>query len=78
MTIPCSVCKIRGQKGYYQYPSSQPQRAECLKIAGLPPESELKVKVDNLRICFRHYQGNDFYFLGDQVRLRKGKFPVKY
>ena len=73
MTVTCSICKIRGQQGYYRLPNG-PNRDECLKIAGLPPEPELNVKVDSLRICFRHYEAKDFYFAdGGQLRLRKGK-----
>ena len=73
MTVSCSFCKKKGEKGYYGYPKDPPQRAECLRLAGLPPESELKVKIGGLRICFRHYQSKDLYLTGDQVRLCKGK-----
>ena len=70
MAITCSFCQTRGTKGYFRYPKG-PERAECLRLAGLPKE----VKVENLRICFRHYEAKDFYFVdgGDQVRIKRGK-----
>ena len=73
MAITCSFCHTRGTKGYFRYPKG-PERAECLRLAGLPEESDLKVKVESLRICFRHYDAKDFYFVdGDQIRIKKGK-----
>ena len=63
----CSFCKTSGLKGYFRYPADQ--RANYLRIAGLPPEK----KANNLRVCFRHFQANDLIFVGDQLRIRKGK-----
>ena len=63
----CSFCKVPGDKGYFRYPPDQ--RANYLRIAGLPPEK----KADYLRVCFRHFQANDLIFVGDQLRIRKGK-----
>ena len=51
MVNQCSICKSRGEKGYFRYPKEGPQRGECLKLAGLPAKKDLKVKVENLRIC---------------------------
>ena len=71
----CSFCKSREEKGYFGYPKGKPQRGICLKLAGLPDEKDLKVKVENLYICFRHYEAKDFFFNdGGQLRLQKGKF----
>ena len=67
----CSFCKVPGDKGYFRYPPDQ--RANYLAIAGLPPEK----KADNLRVCFRHFQANDLIFVGDQLRIRKGKQSIK-
>ena len=76
MPFSCSFCKITGEKGYFSYPKAGPQREECLALAGLPPEKDLKVKISSLRICFRHYQESDFYFTnGGGVKVKKGKFP---
>ena len=74
MVNACSICKTRGDKGFFRYPKG-PQRGECLKLAGLPSrEEDLKVKVENLRICFRHYEAKAFFFNdGGQLRLKKGK-----
>ena len=67
----CSFCSSRGEKGFFGYPKG-PQRGECLELAGLT-EANLKVKVESLRICFRHYKAEDFYFNdGEQLRLKKG------
>ena len=50
----------------------------CLKLAGLPAEKDLKVKVENLRICFRHYEARSFND-GGQIRLQRGKlFKVNF
>ena len=74
----CSFCKSRGDKGYFGYPKEEPQRGVCLKIAGLPAEEDLKVKVENLRICFRHYKTKAFFLNdGGQLRLKKGKVVVQ-
>ena len=54
-------------KGYFRYPPDK--RADYLRIAALPPDK----KADNLRVCFRHFQENDLIFVGDQLRIRKGK-----
>ena len=71
-TRTCSFCSTRGEKGFFGYPKG-PQRGECLELAGLT-EANLKVKVESLRICFRHYKAEDFYFNdGEQLRLKKGK-----
>ena len=73
MVFTCSFCRIRGDKGYFRYPKEQPKRGDCLKIAGLPAEGDLKTKVENLRICFRHYNTKAIYFNdGGQLRLKKG------
>ena len=73
----CSFCRIRGDKGYFRYPKEQPQRGDCLRLAGLPAEKDLKVKVANLYICFRHYEVKDFFFNdGGQLRLRTGKLKI--
>ena len=73
----CSFCKSRGDKGYFSYPKEQPQRGDCLKLAGLPAEKDLKVKVENLYICFRHYEAKAFYFNeGGQMRLKRGKLKM--
>ena len=50
-----------------------PQRAEWLQIASLPLESELKVKIKSLKVCFRHFQGKDLVLVGNQVRISKGE-----
>ena len=68
----CSICKASGPKGYFNFPKG-PQRADYLRIAELPPEPELKVKVSGLRVCFRHFQEKDLVVVGNQVRIRKGK-----
>ena len=69
----CSFCKQRGERGYFRFPKGA-QLGECLELAGLPPEKDLKVKVENLRICFRHYEAKAFFFNdGGQLRLRTGK-----
>ena len=71
--VNCSICKARESKGLFRFPSDS-RRARCLEIAALPPEKDLTVKVENLRICFRHYKVNDFYFVGNnQLKIRKGK-----
>ena len=76
MPQSCSFCKIQGDKGYFVYPKNG--RAECLRLAGLPLEQDLKVKISSLKICFRHYEEKDFYFnAGNQLRLCKGKVFVK-
>ena len=67
MVNHCSFCKASGQKGFFRFPPDQ--RANYLSIAGLPPED----KADNLRVCFRHFQANDLNFVGNQLRIRKGK-----
>ena len=75
MVRTCSFCSSRGDKGYFIYPK-EPQRGECLKLAGIT-ESDLKVKVESLRICFRHYKAEDFYFNdGGQLRLRRGNYDI--
>ena len=73
MPFSCSFCKISGDKGYFRFPKPPD---DCLRLAGLPPEKELKVKITSLRICFRHYQESDFYFTdgGNHIRVRRGKF----
>ena len=73
MVVYCSVCKSKGEKGFFRYPSDESQRAECLRIAGLPPEPELKVKIGGLRICYRHFQANDLLVVNNKVQLRTGK-----
>ena len=74
MALRCTFCDIRGQKGFFRYPKDPQQRAECLELAGLPVEADLKVKVENLRVCFRHYEAKAFFFNdGGQLRLKKGK-----
>ena len=74
----CSFCKSRGDKGYFGYPKEEPQRGDCLKIAGLPAEEDLKGKVENLKICFRHYKTKAFFLNdGGQLRLKKGKVVVQ-
>ena len=70
--VNCSICKARESKGLFRFPSDS-RRARCLEIVGLPPKKDLTVKVENLRICFRHYKVNDFYFVGNQVKIRAGK-----
>ena len=73
MALRCTFCDIRGQKGFFRYPKDPQQRAECLELAGLPVEADLKVKVENLRVCFRHYEAKAFFFNdGGQLRLQKG------
>ena len=72
MVVYCCVCKSKGEKGFFRYPTGS-QRAECLRISGLPPEPELKVKIGGLRICFRHFQANDLIVVNGKVRLRTGK-----
>ena len=74
MPITCSFCKKTDKKGVYRYPTEESRRAEWLRIGDLPPESELKVKISGLRVCFRHFKADDFYFAGSQVRLRRGEF----
>ena len=69
----CSICKATGTKGFFRFPP-EPRRASYLEIAGLPPEKELKVKIQSLRICFRHFRSNAFYFVGsNQLKVRSGK-----
>ena len=77
MVVYCSVCKSKGEKGFFRYPSGESQRAECLRIAGLPPEPELKVKIGGLRICYRHFQANDLLVVNNKVQLRTGKFHLE-
>ena len=78
MPISCSFCKTPGDKGYFCYPNVEPLRSQCLEMAGLPPEQELKVKMSSLKICFRHYGEDDFFHTaGNQLRLRRGEF-LKY
>ena len=80
MPISCSFCKTVGNKGYFSFPKNRSKRMECLQIAGLPPEEELKVKISSLRICFRHYQESDFCFTngGNKLRLKRGEFAKKF
>ena len=74
MPRTCSFCKIVGDVGYFCYPKDEVLRAECLELAGLPLEKDLKVKTSSLKICFRHYEEKDYYFtVGNQLRLRTGK-----
>ena len=74
MPRTCSFCKTVGDIGYFCYPKEDVLRAECLELAGLPLEKDLKVKISSLKICFRHYEEKDFYFtVGNQLRLRTGK-----
>ena len=76
MPFSCSFCKIQGDKGYFSYPTG-PSRAECLRLAGLPEEQDLKVKMVNLKICFRHYEEKDFYFtVGNKLRLCRGELFI--
>ena len=56
MPRTCSFCKTVGDVGYFGYPNSDVLRAECLELAGLPLEQDLKVKISSLKICFRHYE----------------------
>ena len=75
MPRTCSFCKTIGDVGYFGYPKDDALRAECLELAGLPLEQDLKVKIVSLKICFRHYEEKDFYFtVGNQLRLKRGKF----
>ena len=76
MTITCSFCKKTDKNGVYRYPTEESRRAEWLRIGDMPSESDLKVKVSGLRVCFRHFKADDFYFAGSQVRLRRGEFEV--
>ena len=86
MVVYCSVCKSKGEKGFFRYPSGEFQRAECLRIAGLPPEPELKVKIGGLRICYRHFQANDLLVVNNKVTLHILRYvryvsigtPLKY
>ena len=64
----CSICKASGLKGYFNFPKG-PRRADYLRIAGLPTDSEVK----GLRVCFRHFQEKDLVVVGNQVRIRKGE-----
>ena len=71
--VSCCICKASGTKGFFKVPTG-PRRADYLEIAGLPPESELKVKIASLKICFRHFHAKDLVVVGDQVRISKGEF----
>ena len=75
MPFTCSFCKISGDKGYFSFPKDPQARADCLGLAGLPLEQDLKVKITSMKICFRHYKDSDFYFTdgGNQIRIRRGK-----
>ena len=73
MVVYCSFCKKPGDKGYFFFPKDESQRAECLRIGGLPPEPELKVKIGGLRICYRHYQAKDLLVVNSRIKLCKGK-----
>ena len=42
MPFSCSFCKISGDKGYFRFPKPPD---DCLRLAGLPPEKDLKVKI---------------------------------
>ena len=70
--VCCSICKSSDTKGLFRFPSDQ-RRARYLEIAGLPQEKDLKVKIQSLRICFRHFKVNDFIFVGNFVKIRTGK-----
>ena len=49
--------KTVGDVGYFCYPKSNVLCAECFELA----EQDLKVKVSSLKICFWHYEEEDFF-----------------
>ena len=67
----CVICQQKGSKGNISFPNDY-RRPDWLSIAGLNANGS-DVKVENFRICFRHYKVNDFYFVGNQVKIRAGK-----
>ena len=76
MGVTCAICHTTGTKGYFRIPSDYRQN-EWLSIAGLP--ADLK-DVQGKRICFRHFQSKFMVFVGNALKVTKGKFikiPIK-
>ena len=70
--MKCHICgktahKAGSNKGFYQL------KTEYLGVLNLPPDFVTK----NHRVCFRHFKHDDFYFVGEQVRLKIGKYYSK-
>ena len=63
----CIVCHKTGSKGFYSL------KAIWLSVLNLPPDLEIK---KSSLVCFRHFKLDDFTFVGDQIRLKKGVTPV--
>ena len=67
----CVICHKKGTKGNISFPNDN-RRSEWLTIANLNTNGG-DVKVENFRICFRHFQSNHLVFVGNQIRATKGK-----
>ena len=63
----CIVCHKTGSKGFYSL------KVIWLPVLNLPPDLEIK---KSSLVCFRHFKLEDFTFVGDQIRLKKGVTPV--
>ena len=66
----CVICQQKGSKGNISFPNDY-RRPEWLSIAGLNANGD--TKVENFRICFRHFQDNHLVYVGNQIRATKGK-----
>ena len=71
MGMSCKICKKSGQKGLFQL------RPEWLHLTDLeaPPPGE-KIGRHH-RVCFQHFQKEDFFFTGNILRIKTGKIPFK-
>ena len=67
----CVICHKKGTKGNISFPNDY-RRSEWLTISNLNTNGG-DVKVENFRICFRHFQSNHLVFVGNQIRATKGK-----
>ena len=63
----CQVCHKTGSKGFYSL------KAVWKSVLNLPPELEIK---RSSLVCFRHFKVDDFWFVGNQMRLKKDVTPV--
>ena len=63
MVLHCKICKLSGQKGFYKI------KVDWLDVLKIPPDFELK---KHHVVCYRHFKPEDFYFIGDQLRLKRG------
>ena len=68
MVNRCILCKSSGNRGFFRFPEDS-RRDEWVKICDLTADS----RVDNLRICFRHFATNKLVFRGTSLKPSKGK-----